>query len=273
MSVQLAVVIPAGGERGDNLPLLLEDVARQSLAAAEVEVVCGVAPNGRARQTGAEATSSEFLIFLDDDVRLGSPEVFARLIGALQSDSRLGLVGTAQQLPADSTSFQRACARQIARSESPIVTKLTPSDMVTTQCCAMRRAVLEEVGGFHTQIRRGVDPELRQRVRRAGYDIAVVPHAWHYHPAPSSFSALWRLAFRDGDASAFAQRHYPETVFYNPEGHVDQFEARPPLWKRLGWRVLGFLRRLFRGELQGLTYDLAYLLGYTRARFTRTAAP
>ncbi|NLC56809.1 MAG: glycosyltransferase [Armatimonadetes bacterium] len=258
----VSVVIPSGdASRDANLERLQEDLRTQTLPPTEVEIVRGVAPNGRARNVGVSRTVGDILVFLDDDVRLGSPDVLERLVSHLQADPTLGMVGTAQQLPPDSTPFQRRCARQISRSESPVVSVLTESDMVTTQCCAMRRAVLDEVGGFHDRILRGVDPELRHRVRAAGYRIAVVPEAWHYHPMPGSLRALLRMAWRNGHASAYARRHFPETVLYNPEGHVAEFEAARPLSRRVLRNAGDLVSSLLSGHWIGLLYRVTYVSG------------
>ncbi len=261
----MAVVIPAlDASRSANLAHLLEDLKSQTLLPVEIEVVQGVQPNGKARNVGVDRTTAEYLVFLDDDVRLGSTDVIEKFVSHLAQIERLGLVGTSQLLPLDSSSFQRQCANQLSRSQSAVVDVLTDSDMVTTQCCAIRRSVLEEVGRFHDRILRGVDPELRLRVRQAGYRIAVAPQAWHYHPMPRSLKALLRMALRDGAASAFARKHFPETIVYNPEGHVAEFEAQPPRWKRIMRKLLGVLRDLASGRWIGVLYQAAYTLGYLR---------
>ena len=262
----IAVVIPSGDRtRDDSLSGLLEDLKNQTIPPREIEIVRGVSPNGRARNQGIEKTSCEYLVFLDDDVRLGSPDVLEKLVNALQQPG-VGLSGTSQLLPADSTAFQRRCAEEISRSQSPVVEVLTDSDMVTTQCCATRRDVLAGLGNFHDKILRGVDPELRHRYREAGLRIVIAPQAWHYHPMPSSWKALWKMAYRNGYSSAFAQKHFPETVLFNPEGHVDQFQARPSLPSRVSRRFLGLLKALVTGRVGGLVYDLAYASGYFRYR-------
>ena len=264
----VAVIIPSGDRtRDDSLAGLLGDLERQSLKPKEIEIVRGVAPNGRARNVGVERTSAEYLVFLDDDVRLGSEDVLEKLIAALHEPG-VGLSGTAQQLPLDSSPFQKRCAQEIPRSQSEVVTSLTDSDMVTTQCCATRRDVLAGLGNFHDKILRGVDPELRNRYRQAGLRIVIAPNIWHYHPMPASWRALWKMAYRNGYSSAYAQKHFPETVLYNPEGHVDRFDARPSLLKRVAGRLSGFATALARGRWGGLIYDLAYAAGYFRSRLT-----
>jgi GT2 family glycosyltransferase len=265
MASRISVVIPSGdSSRSENLSLLLADLDAQTRPPDEVEVVRGVSPNGRARNVGVERTSGEMLVFMDDDVRLGTPDLLESFVAYLEAQRELGMVGTSQLLPPDSSSFQVHCANQISRSRSEVVSDLTESDMVTTQCCAMRRDVLQEVGGYHDRIIRGVDPELRHRVRKAGYRIAVIPHAWHYHPMPADLRSLLRMAWRNGAASAYARRHFPETVLYNPEGHVAKFEASPSLASRMARNAFSLLRDLVTGRIYGFLYSLAYLGGNLR---------
>jgi len=228
--------------------------------------VRGISPNGRARNAGVAKTTGNILVFLDDDVRLGTPDILRSFVDHLTSDPRLGMVGTSQLLPTDSTPFQRRCARQISRSESAVVETLTDSDMVTTQCCAMRRTVLTEVGGFHDQIIRGVDPELRHRTRQAGYRVVVIPQSWHYHPMPRSLKALLRMAWRNGAASAYARKHFPEAVLFNPEGHVADFEARSPLASRALRNVGRLLLDIVRGRWYATAYGLIYAGGNLLSR-------
>lgn len=264
---KVAVVIPSGdASRNLSLDQLVVELQGQSLVPDEIEIVRGLSPSGYARNVGVGRTNSPYLVFLDDDVRLGTPKVLETLIETLK-DPQIGIAGTPQQLPPESTAFQKYCAEQIPRSVSPVVTEITDSDMATTACCAMRRADLERLGGFHSKILRGIDPELRNRFRHAGFRIVVIPYAWHYHPMPATWKSLWLMAYRNGYSSAFAQKHFPETVLYNPEGHIGRFNPRPSLTIRLGRRLAGLLQAIARGRIGGLIYDLAYACGYFHFRF------
>jgi GT2 family glycosyltransferase len=69
---------------------------------------------------------------------------------------------------------------------------------VTTTCCAMRRAVFDEAGGFSEELVRGVDTEFFVRLRRLGYRLVLVPHTWAWHPAPATLGALLRKHFLYG---------------------------------------------------------------------------
>src|SRR5438105_2117688 len=106
----LSAIVPAGdASRQGNLAALLDDLRAQSLPPGEVEVVRGVAPNGRARNMGVAKTTGEILVFLDDDVRLGAPDILRAFAEHLEADARLGMVGTSQLLPPGATRFQQRC--------------------------------------------------------------------------------------------------------------------------------------------------------------------
>lgn len=273
MRADVSVIIPTWGEaRATNVEALLDDLRSQTLKPVEVEVVRNVAPNGRARNVGAQRTGGEILVFLDDDVRLGHERIIEDLARALEQYD-FGLVGTSQVLPPDSSLFERTVARQLSRSQSPVVTTYVESDMVTTQCCAVRRDVFRRLGGFHEGLLRGVDPEFRHRVRAAGMRIVVIPNAWHYHPAPASIRALTRLAFRDGYSSAQVFRQHPEAVIYNPEGHVADFQAQRNQLARYGGRLATIVKQVLSGEWLGALYGFVYVTGYVWAFVRRPAVP
>src|SRR5437660_10453888 len=125
----VSIIIPsADGSRGGNVDLLLRELEAQTLRPQEVHVVRGVSPNGLARNTGARRASGDILIFLDDDVQLGHEGTLEAMVSLLE-DPRIGMAGLTQLLPPNSSGFQRAAARQIPRSRSTVVSKVTDSDM------------------------------------------------------------------------------------------------------------------------------------------------
>jgi len=258
----VSVIIPsADGSRAGNVDLLVQDLETQTLRPREVLVIKGISPNGLARNSGARRASGEVLVFLDDDVRLGHETVLEYMVGLLE-DERTGMVGAAQLLPPDSTQFQRAAGRQIPRSQSPVVDEITDSDMVTTQCCAMRGAAFWKLGGFNENIPRGVDPELRYRIRREGLRIVVAPGAWYFHPMPANLRALCAMSFRNGQYSAEAVWRMPSAALENPEGHVAEFVAYRSWLYRAGRHVGRFFFGLVRLHYIGVVSQSAYLAGY-----------
>jgi len=183
---------------------LQESIKSQSLAPGEVQVITEVKPAGRARNEGVRRTRGEVLIFIDDDVLLGHNEVLKNLISHLDVAFDIGVVGASYRIPPRSSWFQRWVAREVPRVQLPIVeqpleTNPDPQSgyycLVSSACCAMRRAVFEEAGGFDEGLIAGEDPEFFVRIRRLGYRFILAPHTWVWHPAPATLPALLRKHF------------------------------------------------------------------------------
>ena len=212
---QIALVIPALAGTPDAL---LESVRRQTLAPDELVVVRGVRPNGRARNQGVAQTSAPILVFVDDDAVLGDAHVIANLVAPLLADPGIGVTGASKLLPPNAPWFQRWVAREVPRIEHPVVTQPLETNPdppsfyceITTTCCAMRRTVFAQAGGFDETLVRGVDTEFFVRLRRLGYRFVLVPNTWAYHPAPANLRALLRKHFLYGVGHAQEVRRDPQ---------------------------------------------------------------
>jgi GT2 family glycosyltransferase len=201
--VTIAVVVPSlDGE----VTRLLESIQRQTYQPSQVEVVVGVRPNGRARNQGVAKTHSEYLVFVDDDAILGSDDVIQKLIDPLIADPSIAITGASRLIPPDSSPFQQWVAREVPRIEHQIVNEPLETNPdppyfyceITTTCCAMRRDLFDQIGGFDDALIRGVDTEFFVRIRRLGYRLLLVPHAWTWHPAPANLRNLLRKHFYYG---------------------------------------------------------------------------
>lgn len=266
----VSVIVPSlDGYRGGNLVGLLEDLAHQTLDDLEALVVRGVRPNGRARNVGAARARGRYLVFIDDDVRLGHRDVLANLVAALEAEPRLGLVGPSQLPPPEATPFQRSVVRQLPRMAFPVVDRLTDTDMVTHMCLAAPAELWRRIGGEHDDLVRGTDPDLRDRVRRTRRRIAVVPDTWAYHPPPRTLGALLRSAYRGGRGAAWVRRHHPELAYDVPEG---PFAGRAKVRGR-GYRLVRFALRVLGASVGGRWLragsDLAYAAGYLSVLLAR----
>ena len=217
----VALIIPALDSTPDAL---LASVRRQTLAPAEVAVVRGVRPNGRARNQGVAQTSAPILVFVDDDAVLGDEHAIANLVAPLLADPTIGVTGASKLLPPDAPAFQRWVAREVPRIEHPVVAQPLETNPdppafyceITTTCCALRRAVFEQAGGFDETLLRGVDTEFFVRLRRlaredgARYRFVLVPNTWTHHPAPANMRALLRKHFLYGVGHAQEVRRDPQ---------------------------------------------------------------
>ena len=218
----IALIIPS---LDGNVAPLLESVRRQTVTPAEIEVVRGVQPNGRARNLGVARTSAPLLVFVDDDAVLGDERVIEHLIAPLLADPSIGVTGAAKLLPPAAPAFQRWVAREVPRIIHPVVdqpleTNPDPPSFyceITTTCCAMRREVFDAAGAFDETLIRGVDTEFFVRLRRASpperlgspYRLVLAPNTWAYHPAPATLRALLRKHFLYGVGAAQEVRADP----------------------------------------------------------------
>jgi GT2 family glycosyltransferase len=268
----VSVIIPSwDGYRDGCVPRLIESVERQTLQDYELIVVKGVSPQGRAINQGVAQAKADILIILDDDSELADDTVFETLLEALDADDRIGMAGASIVVHPEATPFQRRAADQFPRFQTPVVAELTDSDLACHGCCAFPRAVFEAIGGEREDIVRGLDPDLRVRLREAGYRVVLAPHCRIYHPMPDGWRALTQIFFRNGYGSAYAQKYQPESVYETHEElHDTRFEPRTTL----AYRVMRYPTRLAKAILSGqllrfwayTVYAAGYCYGMATAR-------
>lgn len=224
---KISVIVPSfDGFRGGNVEKLKEQLNAQTIKPHEIIVVIGVSPNGKARNEGVKKASGDFYVFIDDDVTLGHDRVLKNLVKPFLEKTNVGMTGPSQLIPEDSNRFQRVASKQIPRSLFPVQTKLVDSDMVTHMCLCMPAELFKKVGWENPDIIAGTDPDLRYRVRKAGYRVCVVPDTWAYHPMPETFWKLMKLSYIKGKNSAIVRKTYPELIFELDTGFKKEFEPK-----------------------------------------------
>lgn len=275
-SPRVSIVVPSwDGHRGGAVPRLLQTIDRQTFRDYEVVVVKGVFPQGRAINEGVRRSTGEYIVILDDDSRLSDEHVIERLVACLDAHPNVGMAGASIAIDPEANAFQRRAAEQFPRLHTPDVSEVTDSDLACHGCCAIRRRVFDAVGGEREDIVRGLDPDLRVRLRAAGHRVVLVPGARIYHPLPASWSALVRTFFRNGFGSAYAQKYQPDSVYDTQEEvSSEDFHPRRPLWYRLARFPVRFVRAGFRREWIRLVaygvYALGYVYGLARAKRIET---
>ena len=268
--IEVSVVIPHFyASREGNLKGLLEDLRGQSFKDLEVLIVHGVSPQGRAINQGVRASRGEILVVIDDDSRLGHPRVIENLVRVLRSDSSIGMAGASVVTSQNANAFQRLAGKQFPRYNMPVVTEVTESDLPGHPCAAFPKEIFIKVGMEREDILRGLDPDLRVRIRKAGCRVVLAPDTWVHHPLPESFLKFIRVFLRNGYGSAYLQVHYPE-INYDTDEAVgsEKFSAKHSFL----YRVFRFPARLLKSllALQWIrfagysVYLLGYLAGYLR---------
>lgn len=272
---RVSVIIPTvDGYRDGCVPRLLESVKAQTFQDFEVHLIKGLRPQGHAINTGARQARGEILLILDDDSELADAHVFQRLIETLDNDPRIGMAGASIVLPPDATAFQRRAAEQFPRFHMPVAERVTDSDLACHGCCALPRAAFEEVGGEREDLLRGLDPDLRVRLRAAGYRVVLAPQARIYHPMPSGWQRLLRTFFRNGYGSAYARKFHPDTVYETHEVlEDDTFQPRTSL----AYRAIRFPMRLAKAAATGRWHRFwaycSYAIGYAWGWLTAQEMP
>ncbi len=263
-SPRLSVVIPSrDGYRDGCVPRLLESVEAQTFQDYELHLVKGVFPQGKAINQGAASALGEILLVLDDDSRIADSSVFQTLVDVLDADATVGMAGASIVLPPDASPFQRRAATQFPRFNTPVVDEVTDSDLACHGCCAIPMAVFNEIGGEREDLIRGLDPDLRARLREAGYRVVLAPQARIYHPLPDGWGPLLRIFFRNGFGSAYARKFQPDSVFETHERlDAEGFRPRTPFAYRVARFPFRLLKALSQCKFMRFAAYFAYAFGY-----------
>lgn len=271
----LSIIIPTwDGYRDGCVPRLLESIAGQTYTSHETLLIQGVAPQGKAINQGAAQARGEILAILDDDSMLADDGVFARLVETLDADATIGMAGASIVLFPDSNSFQQKAALQFPRFHTPVVEAITDSDLACHGCCAIPKSVFEAIGGEREDILRGLDPDLRVRLREAGYRVVLAPGARIYHPMPKNWRGLLRIFFRNGFGSAYAYKFQPDCVYETHESlHSEDFQPKTTLAYRLARYPLRLARSLAAFQFMRFGAYCSYALGYGWGALTAREMP
>jgi len=261
---RVSVIIPSrDGHRDGCVPRLLESVEAQTFTDYEIHLIKGVFPQGKAINQGAAKARGDILIILDDDSRLADTTVFESLLTTLDTDPTIGMAGASIVVDPESSPFQRRAAGQFPRFNTPVVARITDSDLACHGCCAIPTKIFREIGGEREDILRGLDPDLRVRLREAGYRVVLAPHSRIHHPLPDGWRRLTRIFFRNGFGSAYSRKFQPDSVYETHEElDTRDFHPRTPFAYRIARYPFRLLKALAQGQFQRFWAYCAYAFGY-----------
>ena len=205
-STDVAAVIPVRGD--DPSP------ARAAAAgAAEIVVVADEDGDGpaAARNRGWRPVRADVVAFLDADTA-AAPGWLEALLAHLD-DPSVGAVAprvrtSAAGAPAWLSAYE---AVRSPLDLGPLAAPVRPGSRVPyvpTAALLVRRAALEDVGGFDESLRVGEDVDLVWRLHAAGWRVRYEPTVEVRHPSRSTLAAWARQRFRYGTSAApLAERH------------------------------------------------------------------
>ncbi|MGA1867646.1 MAG: glycosyltransferase [bacterium] len=260
---EVTIIIPTlDGDRNGYLPFLLKQIDTQSFSRIEVLLIQGDHRQGRAINLGASVAKGDILITMDDDTRLGHTRVIQNLVCALKNDPHIGIAGVSNIVPKDASWLTKLAMQQIPRRNSPLVSKITDSDMAEHPCLAIRKSLFFQIGGENELIPRGLDPYLRQKVREAGFRVVVIPDTWIHHLPPPSLLKMITQFFRNGKGAAFCQKFYPQWVLELTRSHANPHIMQRSLPYRGARNCINLTFSLMQGKPLFFITQIAYITGF-----------
>ena len=206
-----------------------------------------------ARNTGWQAASGEIVVYLDDDAR-PDPD-WLRYLAHTFTTTGHAAVGGPNVPPVDAGLIE-SCVAVAPGGPIHVLTSDTEAEHVPGCNLAIRRSVLEQLGGFDPRFRAaGDDVDMCWRIIEAGMTIGYSPSALVWHRRRDSVRAYLRQQRGYGQAEALLERKWPE--HYNTTGHrtwsgrIYGTGAPLSLGRRL-WRVYygswgtGLFQRLYQ---------------------------
>ena len=171
---------------------------------------------------GIAASHGDYLVLLNNDVVV-TPGWLSRQLALLEMDPAIGVVGpttnatSGAQLVGTATYRGVAEVNRFARQwalEHAGEFALVPR--IVGLCMVMRRALVDEIGGFDTAFGFGncEDDDLCVRILRAGHQIAIAYDAFIHHHGSATFRSL------DLDARALVDENW--RIFCNKWRHPPQ---------------------------------------------------
>ena len=259
----LSIVIPTvDGYRDGHFPRLLKQLRQQSFQDFETIIVKGDPRQGRAINTGAALAKGRYLLTLDDDTRLGHQDLLKTLVQVMDTRPDIGMAGVPNLIPANASRLVRLVMEQVPRRSSPMVEKITVSDMAEHPCLIMRKDLFYRIGGENEMLPRGLDPYLRQAFRDAGFNVVVVPEVYIHHMPPSTPIKLIRQFFRNGIMACYVNKFYPQWVYELTSEHHDLDRIHANWRQRISRQAKKLTRALVDLKLVFLTTQLAYISGF-----------
>ena len=190
---------------------------------------------------GVKAAKGEYLLFLNNDTELISPDLLEQLAGPCQR-SEVGVVGARLYYGDDTIQhagviigyggiaghafggFPRSANGYFSR-----IICMSDLSAVTAACMMVKRSVFEEAGGFDGTLKVAFnDVDLCLRIRKAGYLVVYNPYAEMYHYESKSRGyedTPEKIARFNKEADDFLHR-WPDILqngdpYYNPNLSLD----------------------------------------------------
>ena len=168
-----------------------------------------------ARNVGAAAATGTYVVYLDDDA-WPDPHWSRYLVHTFEQGGFAAVGGPNIPPPDESETAQ--CVARAPGGPTHVLMDDVRAEHVPGCSFAVRRSVLEELGGFDPHFRvAGDDVDFCWRIHESGDRIGFSPGAVVWHRRRGSVRAYYRQQRGYGRAEALLERKWPER--YNSAGH------------------------------------------------------
>lgn len=167
---------------------------------------------GPARMAGASRAITPVVLFVDADVSLPDAEQMLGLLRAHLDDERTALVAPrvrARRASGVLAAFEQTRSPLDLGPEPARVRAMTRVSYVPAAALLVRRAALDEVGGFEPSLRFGEDVDLVWRLDEAGWRCRYEPDAVVEHRVRQTVRRWWRQRREYGSSAAVLARRHP----------------------------------------------------------------
>ena len=183
-----------------------------------------------ARNAGAEAAASDWLLFVDADCRL-RPELVDAFFLSPPGDEAGAIAGAVVGVPGQ-TALVARYARSRGHLDQAAHLAHPHRPFAVTANLLVRRAAWEDAGGFFESLRSSGDADFSWRIQELGWRLEYRPEAVVEHHHRESIRALVRQNLRYGAGRAWIARQ-----------HGGSFR-RPRAIRRLARHAAGTIARL-----------------------------
>jgi len=263
----VTIIIPTlDKNREGYLPKLIEQIKKQTYKNWELILVCGDTRQGRAINCGVSVAKGKYIIILDDDTQITQNTLVEKMVHYMNKYKNIGMAGVSNLIPPNANILVKSVMLQIPRRTSSLVKKITDSDLAEHPCCIIPREVFINIGGENELIPRGLDPYLRNEIRKAGYRVVVLPGLYIHHLPPKRFSTLVKQLYRNGKMAAYVNKFYSQFVVdlsFKHDEKVVEKRSFPYRVARFGVRLLlAVLNFQLYYLLSMVLYSLGFTIGY-----------
>lgn len=177
-----------------------------------------------ARNTGIKNASGEFLAFIDADMTV-EPSWLSKLESTF-GETKADYIGCNIDLYLPEGERETILTRYNLKTGFPIKERMQNQNFAGAGCIAIRKEVVDHIGGFDQSLISGGDQEFGRRVADADYTQTYAADIIMQHPVRTSLKSSCKKRYRIGKGHEQLYNRYPERDFTRPLYHP--FNFLPP---------------------------------------------